>query len=40
MDYKWVILSELGRTKKFELNIPTNRVFYGLSEYLKIISIG
>ncbi len=32
MDYKWVKLSKLDRFKKFELNIPSDRVFSGLSE--------
>ncbi len=40
MDYKWVILSILGCFKHFEFNIPSDRVSSGLSEYLKIISIG
>ena len=36
MDYKWVILSKLGNFEKIELNIPSDRVFCGLSEYQKL----
>ncbi len=32
MDYKWVKLSKFGHFEKFELNIPSDRVFSGLSE--------
>ena len=38
--YKWMILSKSGHFENIELNIPPNRVFCGLSEYLKIICIG
>ncbi len=40
MDYKWVKMSKFGSFEKFELNIPSCRVFYGLSENHKIIDIG
>ncbi len=40
MDYKWVKLSKSGRLKKCELNIPSCRVFYGLSEKYKYIQFG
>ncbi len=40
MGYRWVILSKLGCFKSFELNIPSCRVFYGLSENHKIIRFG
>ena len=39
MDYKWVILSKLGRFKHYELNTKSYRVFNGLSEYCKIIEL-
>ncbi len=39
MDYKWVKLSRLAYFEKFELNIPSDRIFLGLSEYHKIIEI-
>ena len=40
MDYKWAILSKLGRFKNFKLNSSSYRIFYGLSEKHKIIEIG
>ncbi len=40
MDYKWVKLPKLDHFKIFELNILSCRVFYGLSECVKIIAIG
>ncbi len=39
MGYKWVIFPKSGRFKFFELNTPSCRVFSGLSENRKIISI-
>ncbi len=39
MDYKWVKLLKFGSFKKFELNIPSCRAFYGLSEYHKLIVV-
>ncbi len=39
IDYKWVILSNLGCFKNFKLNTSFCRVFYGLSENYKIIKI-
>ncbi len=40
MDYKWGKLPKFGHFEKIELNIPSDRVFSGLSEYHKIIQIG
>ncbi len=40
MGYKWVKLSKFDRFETFELNIPSDRVFSGLSENHKIIQIG
>ncbi len=40
MDYKWVKLSKFDCFEKIELNVPSDRVFYGLSEYHNIIVIG
>ena len=39
MDYKWVKMPKLGCFKIFELNIPSCRVFHGLSENQIIIEI-
>ncbi len=39
MDYKWGKLSNLGYFKIFELNTPSNGIFYGLSENHKITEI-
>ncbi len=33
-------MGEIGRFENFELKIPSDRVFSGLSEYYKIIQIG
>ncbi len=40
MDYKWVKLSKFRRFEKFELKMPSDRVFSGLSENHKIIYKG
>ncbi len=40
MGYKWVKLSKFSCFEYFELNIPSDRVFPGLSENHKIIQIG
>ncbi len=36
MDYKWVKLSKFGHSGNFELNIPADKVFSGLSEIHKL----
>ena len=38
--FEWVILSKLSFFEHFELNTLFHLVFYGLSEYQKIIGIG
>ncbi len=40
MDYKWVKLSKLDCFDNSELNMPSDRVFSGLSEVHKIMEIG
>ena len=39
MNYKWVKMPQLGYSENFELNVPTCRVFHGLSENPNIIEI-
>ena len=38
--YRWGKSTKLGSIKIFELNIPSDRVFSGLSENCEIIEIG
>ena len=40
MDYNWVKMPKLDYFENVELNIPSCRIFHGLSENSKTVAIG